>query len=98
MWGKCALDRGQDAIARKAARQRTASRTAARVANRAAKARVRKRAAAQASPQAAELSLSPMMPSTISAALATRATLTASPIMTMPNTNAPTAPIPVQTA
>ncbi len=48
--------------------------------------------------QCPEDSFSPTSPTTISAALATRATVSASPIITMPKMNAPTAPMPVQTA
>ncbi|VVD27747.1 protein of unknown function [Paraburkholderia dioscoreae] len=48
--------------------------------------------------QCPEDSFSPINPITISAALATRATLNASPIITIPKMNAPTAPMPVHTA
>lgn len=48
--------------------------------------------------QCPDESLSPISPTTISAALATRASVSASPIMTMPNRKAPTAPMPVHTA
>src|ERR1700761_3007197 len=52
----------------------------------------------QCGAQCPEDSFNPISPTTISAALATRATVKASPIITIPKMNAPTAPIPVHTA
>ena len=48
--------------------------------------------------QCPEESFNPISPITMSAALATRATVNASPIITIPKMNAPTAPMPVHTA
>lgn len=48
--------------------------------------------------QCPDESFSPTSPATISTALNTRAADSASPMNTMPKMNAPTAPMPVQTA